>query len=165
MALYSKADINFKKKRQGCALFFRTDKEAVLSEEKKQQIKQQIQKIGMSIKETSMLYDTPVIKSARKAVIAEKIREMSEYELVVTDRLHCMIMCVITGTPCITFNNVSKKVQGVYEWINELDYIQFVNSIEEFIDAINNVNLQTEIPDERLQLNEAWEDIYNFLTQ
>ena len=53
----------------------------------------------------------------------------------------------------------------VYEWINELDYIQFVNSIEEFIDAINNVNLQTEIPDERLQLNEAWEDIYNFLTQ
>lgn len=56
-------------------------------------------------------------------------------------------------------------VQGVYEWINELDYIQFVNSIEEFIDAINNVNLQTEIPDERLQLNEAWEDIYNFLTQ
>ena len=72
MALYSKADINFKKKRQGCALFFRTDKEAVLSEEKKQQIKQQIQKIGMSIKETSMLYDTPVIKSARKAVIAEK---------------------------------------------------------------------------------------------
>ena len=53
----------------------------------------------------------------------------------------------------------------MYEWINELDYIQFVNSIEEFIDAINNVNLQTEIPDERLQLNEAWEDIYNFLTQ
>ena len=36
---------------------------------------------------------------------------------------------------------------------------------EKFIDAINNVNLQTEIPDERLQLNEAWEDIYNFLTQ
>ena len=72
---------------------------------------------------------------------------------------------VIQFTPCITFNNVSKKVQGVYEWINELDYIQFVNSIEEFIDAINNVNLQTEIPDERLQLNEAWEDIYNFLTQ
>ena len=65
----------------------------------------------------------------------------------------------------VQFNNVSKKVQGVYEWINELDYIQFVNSIEEFIDAINNVNLQTEIPDERLQLNEAWEDIYNFLTQ
>ena len=40
-----------------------------------------------------------------------------------------------------------------------------VDSIGEFIDAINNVNLQTEIQDERLQLNEAWEDIYNFLTQ
>ena len=38
--------------------------------------------------------------------------------LVVTDRLHGMIFCAITNTPCIALNNSNRKVQGVFnEWI------------------------------------------------
>ncbi len=38
--------------------------------------------------------------------------------LVVTDRLHGMIFCAITNTPCIALNNSNGKVQGVFnEWI------------------------------------------------
>lgn len=47
-------------------------------------------------------------------------------KVVVTDRLHCMIFCVITGTPCIAIDNSNKKISGVYnEWLGEIDWVKF----------------------------------------
>lgn len=47
-------------------------------------------------------------------------------KVVVTDRLHCMIFCVITGTPCVAIDNSNKKISGVYnEWLKEIDWIKF----------------------------------------
>lgn len=165
IALYLNLDINLNKKRQGCAFVFRTDKEVILSEEKKNQMKHHIKKSGMSIKEISMIYDTPIIKSAREFAVTEKIEEISGCELVVTDRLHCMIICAITRTPCIAFNNVSNKVEGVYQWISNLDYIKFVDSVEKFIEVIDCNSLKKESQNEKLQLNNQWKALYDFLIQ
>lgn len=60
--------------------------------------------------------------------------------MVITDRLHGMIFAAITGTPCIAFDNISKKVSGVYKWIESLEYIKVVNSFEEFVDAYNYID-------------------------
>ena len=47
-------------------------------------------------------------------------------KVVVTDRLHCMIFCVITGTPCVAIDNSNKKISGVYnEWLGEIDWVKF----------------------------------------
>ena len=47
-------------------------------------------------------------------------------KVVVTDRLHCMIFCVITGTPCIAIDNSNKKISGVYnEWLGEINWVKF----------------------------------------
>ncbi len=47
-------------------------------------------------------------------------------KVVVTDRLHCMIFCVITGTPCVAIDNSNKKISGVYsEWLQEIDWVKF----------------------------------------
>lgn len=46
--------------------------------------------------------------------------------VVVTDRLHCMIFCVITGTPCVAIDNSNKKISGVYnEWLGEINWVKF----------------------------------------
>jgi pyruvyl transferase EpsI len=47
-------------------------------------------------------------------------------ELVITDRLHGMIFCAITSTPCIVMSNYNYKVSGVYEWIKDLKYVSFL---------------------------------------
>ena len=58
----------------------------------------------------------------------------------ITDRLHSMIFCAITGTPCVVINSKSPKVRGCYEWIKELDYIQFCDDINNFSEAMKVVS-------------------------
>lgn len=48
-------------------------------------------------------------------------------ELVLTDRLHGMIFCFITGTPCLVFLNNNHKIQDSYEWIKAADYISLIS--------------------------------------
>jgi len=45
-------------------------------------------------------------------------------KLVITDRLHGMIFCAITGTPCLAFDNSNGKISGVYRaWLKGLAFI------------------------------------------
>ena len=48
-------------------------------------------------------------------------------KVVITDRLHCMVFCIITGTPCVVMDNSNHKIAGVYnEWVKEnVPYIKF----------------------------------------
>lgn len=51
-------------------------------------------------------------------------------KLVLTDRLHCMLFCAITGTPCIALDNSNHKVRGVYDdWLSDVPYIHFCDGI------------------------------------
>ena len=62
---------------------------------------------------------------ARKREVLSILRKIASSKLVITDRLHAMIFCYITETPCIVFDNISRKVSGVYEWIKDCDYIRY----------------------------------------
>lgn len=54
--------------------------------------------------------------------------KFSSSELVITDRLHGMIFCAITNTPCLAIDNTNRKVSGVYNmWLKELGYIRIIN--------------------------------------
>lgn len=45
-------------------------------------------------------------------------------KVVVTDRLHCMIFCAITGTPVVVIDNTNKKISGVIkEWLSDIPWI------------------------------------------
>lgn len=53
-------------------------------------------------------------------------------KLVVTDRLHCMIFCAITETPCIVMDNTNKKISGVCrQWLSGADWIKMVEGFNE----------------------------------
>ena len=64
--------------------------------------------------------------SDREKAVNQKLEEFSRYSLVICDRLHAMIFSAITKTPCIAFDNISKKVSGVYEWIKDVEYIKCI---------------------------------------
>lgn len=58
-----------------------------------------------------------------------KFKDFQKSKLVITDRLHGMVFCAISGTPCIAFSNYNHKVKGTYDWIKDLDYIKYVDNI------------------------------------
>ncbi|HNS33524.1 MAG TPA: polysaccharide pyruvyl transferase family protein [bacterium] len=52
-------------------------------------------------------------------------------QVVVTDRLHCMIFCAVTKTPCVALKSSNHKIAGVYEeWLKDLPYIEMVREFD-----------------------------------
>jgi pyruvyl transferase EpsI len=72
-----------------------------------------------------------------------------ESKLVITDRLHGMIFCAITNTPCIAINNNNGKVKDVYfSWLKDLNYIRITdhiqsNDISRMVDELTTIAEQT----------------------
>ncbi|MCK9309441.1 MAG: polysaccharide pyruvyl transferase family protein [Candidatus Cloacimonetes bacterium] len=137
MALYLNKS-SFDSKRQGILLCLREDKESCLSS----MDKKQIQNIAVTCDEkvifTTTVLAKNVTKSMRERELSKKFSEFSHVKLVITDRLHGMLFAAVTGTPCIAFNNLSKKVGGVYQWISSLHYVKILNNAD---------NLSSEIYD------------------
>ena len=82
-----------------------------------------------------MIVKGGVAVSERENALNAKFAQFSGAELVITDRLHGMIFCAITGTPCIVFDSKSPKVRGCYEWIKHLDYIRFADKPEDIAEV------------------------------
>lgn len=79
-------------------------------------------------------YDTvinrKVDKHNRKLELRNILYEFSKSKVVITDRLHGMVFCVITKTPCIVLRSLDNKVIGTYKWIEELNYIKMVDDLD-----------------------------------
>ena len=53
--------------------------------------------------------------------------KLRKSRVVITDRLHCMIFCAITGTSCVVFDNSNHKISAVYnEWLKDISYIKLL---------------------------------------
>ncbi|GAA3023598.1 polysaccharide pyruvyl transferase family protein [Tetragenococcus solitarius] len=63
--------------------------------------------------------------SERGWLVDLKLDQIKTSEVVVTDRLHAMIFCVLTKTPCLVFDNSYGKASSFYyNWFEDLDHIQ-----------------------------------------
>lgn len=129
--------------RGGCrntgGLCLKTDLESVLREEDRRLIERALSAVTARVQRTSMHAETAVGVEEREGAIEEKIRELQGYGAVVTDALHCMIFCALCGTPCVALDNASKKLSGVYRWIQDLPYIAFAKSAEEVAPRLREV--------------------------
>lgn len=130
MALYLKPDI-VSLNRNGAILCFRKDKESVLSSSDKEYIENELIKAGYDVTCTDTVLHRNVSKEEREAFVNKKIKEFSQAKIVVTDRLHGMIFSYLAQTPCIVFDNSTKKVTGVLEWIRD-DKLIKVGDINKF---------------------------------
>lgn len=117
--------------RDGILFCLREDKEKVLSESDKNQIEKIAIAKGIKIKKTSTVIPRNVKKENRDFELKDLLEKFRSSRLVITDRLHGMILAAITSTPCIAMDNSSGKVKGVYSWIKYLNYVTFANNIDE----------------------------------
>ena len=132
-------NVNFaSENRKGIGVCLRNDCEQRLTADEKTDILRFLSSMEKPIYEVTTAADIGYITSdMREEIVLSKIKEISQFELLITDRLHAMIFAAVSQTPCIAFNNTNKKVEGVYKWISERSYIKLVNNIEEFHDALS----------------------------
>lgn len=134
-------DKNIKKvdKRNGILLCLRNDAEVLLQKQDHQAINSAIQLFGKKVS----FYDTHIHRG--NLSINERENELQKIwnafrgaELVITDRLHGMIFCYITGTPALVFSNNNHKIKACYSWIKESGNIIFLEdrSTNLIIDSI-----------------------------
>lgn len=129
------------KARSGITVCFRKDQECALPESERLSLLEALRTQGYSVRFTDMLHSQPILPPEREKVMQDKMEEFAVSRLVITDRLHAMIFCAITATPCITFGNNHHKVQGVYQWIRHLPYIRFACTAEEALALIPQLSI------------------------
>lgn len=118
--------------RKGITLSLRNDGEKNFDMTKQSKLINYLMESGEEIKH----YDTDIKKKSLS--IIERRRELDKIwtafkksEIVITDRLHGMIFCAITQTPCIAMNNSNGKVIGVYKkWLSEINYIETISNFD-----------------------------------
>lgn len=113
-------------RRHGVTLCMRNDQEKVTSANLTKQIETMCDELSLSHHRTDTVAPDFFPMSEREQKVYDKFLEFKCSELVITDRLHAMIFCAITHTPCLAMNNINGKVAGVYEWIKEFDFIRVI---------------------------------------
>ena len=93
----------------------------------------------------STVIDKNVILKERKKYLMNLFEKFSNSRLIITDRLHGMIIAAITKTPCIVLPTFNHKVLWSYEWLKDLNYIQLIKNFEELNEFINYYNNLFEI--------------------
>lgn len=129
--------------RKGVVLCLREDSEKLLTKDQQQVLVELVDKNF----DSKIYYDTHIHKN--QLTINERKEELNKIwtvfkkaELVITDRLHGMIFCYITNTPCLVFQNNNHKVKGCYEWIKDKSNTKLIQtfSSEEISCFLNDKN-------------------------
>jgi pyruvyl transferase EpsI len=117
-------------KRNGVCACLRYDPERAESVDRSKIIKR-----IASEYEDYMIVDTQLSRSIwnvlRKEEIHSIVKVLSSGRVVVTDRLHGMLLSVISGTPCVVLPSGGNKTYGTYSWIKELDSVVYCESGDE----------------------------------
>lgn len=123
-------------KKKGAIMAIRHDCEKTLTHKKEKQICDTLKKYFIDVDYTDTVVPGKIHPKDRRSAILQKIEQFAAAQLVVTDRLHGMVFSAIAGTPCAVLKSKSYKLEGCYEWIKELEYIEFVSSEEELTEFI-----------------------------
>lgn len=138
--------------RNGMALVLRQDAERSLTQDDWEVIRHVADRSGMAVTYMDTMAEEKFIPLERRHdVVAGLLQRFASAQVVVTDRLHGMIFAAITGTPCVALANSNRKVGGVYEWIKDLPYVQYIEDVHELGDALRTVlHADTAYPRDRI---------------
>lgn len=127
-------------KRTGCLICMRSDVEKTVSENDYNAICSMAAQHFEVVRFTNTVLDHNVSVSQREKALYEKFQEFAGAELVITDRLHGMIFCAITGTKCIALGGKSPKIKGCYDEIKQLGFIKLADCAEEVFSKYNEIS-------------------------
>ncbi len=123
--------------RTDIGICIRDDKESVNKIDIKNNICSILKKKEYSYKFITTFADHNIYPEEREHILKEKWTEFASYKLIITDRLHGMIFSAITETPCIVFDNLSRKVSGGYEWVKDFNFVILHRDIDD-LEKIDN---------------------------
>lgn len=113
--------------RDGVTVCFRDDKENGIAMHIKDLLISEIRKqYHVQIKDTHVGN-----KNDLKELYTELHKLIGSFQrsrVVVTDRLHGMILSYITHTPCIALCGGNKKILGCYQWIAGANYVRLIEA-------------------------------------
>ncbi len=129
---------DYHENRCNTLLCLRGDIESVLNKEEKEKIYQILGQYG-SIERIDTQKDFYIDIEDREPYLEEFKHSIASAKIVVTDRLHGMIFCAITKTPCVVMENYNYKIEGCYDWLRNLPYIEYIHSLDDLETAIGKV--------------------------
>lgn len=118
-----------KYKREYIMTCLRNDKESVLGNKKNILINKLKHESGQIVEYDTVVNKT-IFKDQREKELNYMLDKFLKAKIVITDRLHGMVFCAITKTPCIVTKSLDHKVIGTYEWIKDLNYIRLVDNLD-----------------------------------
>lgn len=122
---------NTQLERRGCLFCMRNDVEKTVTKEEEQELYNIAKELFKTVSNTNTVLNHNVSILQRKKELQDKLNEFKNAELVVTDRLHGMIFCAITGTKCIVLDGKSPKISGCFEWVSDLKYISLIKDVKD----------------------------------
>ena len=145
------------KKRCGASYIFRNDKEKDISDG----TQKKLINICDELYSDRSFNDTCDVRIKENGYTELKrfISDISKRELVVTDRLHGMILSYISNTPCIALDNNNHKIKSTYEtWLNNQTLIFMSNDLEQI-----NEYLKEKTVGQREEMDVQFEALRNIL--
>lgn len=160
-------------KREDSVMFMlRADKERTIDAATGAVIEKYIQKklgINTIIKSDMYTPEEDAAERSHESIVKAKLNEIAKSKVVITDRLHGMIFCLITGTPCIVLDSKTHKTSGVYKWIEgkDIEYIKLCSNADESIKELEKMKkggvLKEQLPYNPLMYSIEWDKIKKVL--
>ena len=125
MALYL-TNLIQRETREGIGICLRDDLEKISFNEKEKQFIQQIYEQYKKVCKitTFSCINMDITSNLRKNLVLDNLKEFSKYDVIITDRLHCVIFSYITNTPCMFFTSKTKKIENLYyDWLKNCSFI------------------------------------------
>lgn len=121
----------------------REDIEAALKPMERKNLLSSLSAYFDSVRSTDMMAKDKVIsRDAERAIVHNKFEEVASANLIVTDRLHGMLLAFLTNRKQIVFDNANAKVSSTYyQWLSEANTISFIKkfSDEELIKNVDSI--------------------------
>lgn len=163
------------RRRKGVLFVMRADKERTVADNPAENLEDIVRgALGsnesakysdMHIEERDNALTWPLYETHKKITMT-KLAQFRESKLVVTDRLHGMVFAALSGTPCIVFASKTHKTAGVYEWLRDGhydEYIKFCDSYDEVIGAISSINFRKKYKYRKSSYEAYWAQLTRLL--
>lgn len=148
------------------ALCLRSDREKIRTIDIKELVLKWSKEKDYTFMEFSTITHFAVPIWMREFVLKCLFNKLSKVEMVVTDRLHGMIISAISGCKCVAIDNKTHKVAGVYDgWFRNNPRVVLLKDINNKEELINCMNCLKEISDSQRifcdEINGIFETIIN----
>jgi pyruvyl transferase EpsI len=128
--------------RDSIGICLREDYEAALSQRDREQIIKVCEEKDRVFK-INTCADHRISRTERKKYVWELIDEIASRKLLVTDRLHGLILATITDTPCLVFCNNNHKILATMNWLKSCSHVKMIDNIDDLSNLLENLNNQT----------------------